>query len=105
MCSVRALTEGRGREWAPNHPDQVTGVVLRKGTQPMSFRSSPVPYVELWLGGRKRVRVGGRAETLIQAIEAAEIEVGDTVTVRYLGMAGRFRREHRVYEVAVSRGH
>jgi hypothetical protein len=110
MCAVRALTEGRAREWRPEEPGQVTGVVLRQGTQPAHFGGS-VPFIELWLGGTERVRVVGHSGMLAQVIEAAELQVGDTATVRYVGK-GQTKikqvgpvREYKVWELDVSRGH
>ncbi len=111
MCAVRALTEGRAKEWTPEEPGEVTGVILRQGVQPTYF-SGKAPFLELWLGGRERVRVTGHAAMLAQVIEAAELQVGDTVTVRYLGKrqgkaSGRTAapREYKAFELDVSRGH
>jgi hypothetical protein len=115
MCAVRALTEGRAKEWWPEDPAEVTGVVLRQGTQPTHY-SGPTLFVELWLGGRERVRVAGHSSMLRSLIEGSEIQVGDTVTVRYLGKkpikSGRpepsrstMPREYKAFELEVQRGH
>ena len=121
MCAVRALTEGRAREWNPDQVaevaalNEVTGVVLRQGTQPTHFSGS-APFVELWLGGRDRVRVTGHAAMLASLIEGAEIQVGDTVTVRYLGKreakmsasqarTGRPPNQYKMFELEIRRGH
>lgn len=115
MCAVRALTEGRAKEWATEEPSEVTGVVLRQGTQPTHFSGS-APYIELWLGGRDRVRVTGHAMILSSLIEGAEIQVGDTVTVRYIGKretkqtpsqarTGKAPNQYKMFELEVHRGH
>ncbi len=110
MCAVRALTEGRAKEWATDEPSEATGVVLRMGTQPTYFAGS-APFLELWLGGQERVRVTGHAAMLSSLIEGAEVQVGDTVTVRYTGKRplkpGRSGapREYKTFELEVRRGH
>lgn len=111
MCAVRALTEGRAREWMPDEPAEVTGVVLRMGTQPTHY-SGNAPFVELWLGGRERTRVTGHGNMLASLIEGAELQVGDTATIRYLGKRPvKSRRpsagplEYKAYELEVQRGH
>jgi hypothetical protein len=113
MCAVRALTQGRAKEWTPEEPAEVTGVVLRQGTQPNRFSSTPSPFIELWTGGRDRVRVVGYSAMLGSLIEGAELQVGDTATVRYVGkrevsMRGRngpVTGEYRAFELEVQRGH
>jgi hypothetical protein len=112
MCAVRALTEGRAKEWVPEEPAEVTGVVLRQGTQPSHFSSSgPVPFIELWLGGTERVRVTGHSSMLNSMITGAELQVGDTATIRYLGKTAKLQMrtgktfDYKVYEVEVQRGH
>jgi hypothetical protein len=112
LCAVRALTEGRAKEWVPEEPAEVTGVVLRQGTQPSRFSiSGPVPFIELWLGGTERTRVTGHGSMLSSLIVGAELQVGDTVTVRYLGKRVTEQRatgktfNYKVYEVEVQRGH
>jgi len=112
MCAVRALTEGRAKEWIPEEPAEVTGVVLRQGTQPSHFSiSGPVPFIELWLGGTKRTRITGHSSMLSSLIDGAELQVGDTATVRYLGKRAAMRKstgesyDYKVYEVEVQRGH
>jgi hypothetical protein len=110
MCAVRALTEGRAKEWATEEPGEVTGVILRQGTQPTHFSGS-APYIELWLGGRDRIRVTGHAAMLAQIIEGGELQVGDTVTVRYVGKRPiKSKRavgptEYKSFELEVQRGH
>jgi len=115
MCAVRALTEGRAKEWMPEEPSEVTGVVLRQGTQPTHF-SGIAPFVELWLGGRERTRVTGHAMILSSLIEGAELQVGDTVTVQYNGKkeakltpsqarTGKTPNVYKTYELEVRRGH
>lgn len=113
MCAVRALTEGRAKEWAPgDEPCEISGIVLRQGTQPTAWSNDPVPFIELWLGGQSRTRVTGHSAVLSSLIIGAEIQVGDTVTVRYLGKADTKpdRRtgtvhQYRKFELSVERGH
>lgn len=113
MCAVRALTEGRAKDWSMDPErkvgDTITGVVLRQGQQPSHFEAQ-VPYVELWLGGAERVRVAGHGMVLREALLAAEIQVGDTVTVTFEKVAEiqkgpRAGTTYKVYEVTVQRGH
>jgi hypothetical protein len=115
MCAVRALTEGRAKEWNPEEPAEVTGVILHRGTQPTHFSGS-APFVELWLGGRERVRVTGHAMVLGSLIEGAELQVGDTVTIRYTGKkeakltpsqarTGKAANTYKTYDLEVRRGH
>lgn len=109
MCAVRALTEGRAKEFKSDEPGEVTGVVLRQGTQPTAWSSSPVPFIELWLGGTDRIRVTGHQAVLSSLITGAELQVGDTVTVRYLGKKPTTIRnkpaEYKDFELSVERGH
>lgn len=109
MCTVRALTEGRAKEWQTGEPGEVTGVVLRQGTQPTAWSNDPVPFIELWLGGQSRVRVTAHSSVLNSLIVGAEIQVGDTVTVRYLGKRPTTVRgkpmEYKAFELSVERGH
>lgn len=115
MCAVRALTEGRAKEWQTEEPGEVTGVVLRMGNQPSAF-TPKVPFIELWLGGQERVRLAGHAGVLASLLENAELQVGDTVTVRYLGKreskatpsqtrTGRAPNQYKAFELSVERGH
>lgn len=110
MCTVRALTEGRAKEWMPDEPAEISGVVLRQGSQPTHFSNDPVPFIELWLGGQSRVRVTGHASVLNSLIIGAEIQVGDTVTVKYLGKRDGAMKSGRAiqwkaFELKVERGH
>lgn len=112
MCAVRALTEGRAKIWDNREPGaEVTGVVLRQGIQPSDF--GEVPFIELWLGGFERTRILAYSSMLASLIEGAELRVGDTVTVRYVGQievpaTHRFYKPGRTmkkFELAVERGH
>lgn len=113
MCAVRMLTEGRSKDW-PLDPDRkpgdtITGVVLRQGIQPSHFESQ-VPYVDLWLGGPDRARVAGHGSSLRDSLDAAETQVGDTVTVTFEKVheieSGKYKgRPFKVYTVEVKRGH
>jgi hypothetical protein len=115
MCAVRALTEGRPRDWATRKDmaegDTVTGVVLRMGSQPTHYTDAQAPYVDLWLGGVERVRVAGHGAVLREALISAEIQVGDTVTVKFEGTkefqpkAGRGPLSYKLFTVTVERGH
>lgn len=112
MCAVRALTEGRAKEWMPDLDslEEVTGVVLRQGTQPSAYGAKL--FVEIWLGGTERRRITGYAAVLESLIENAELQVGDTVTIRYTGLAetkkhgpdGEFLK-YKTFELEVQRGH
>jgi len=116
MCAVRALTEGRPKEWVirPKSEEMtpgesVTGVVMRMGEQPSHYEDR-VPYIDLWTGGIERVRVAGHGMSLRESLLAAEIQVGDTVTVTFERVAdiqtGKFRgQKFRVFAVDVKRGH
>lgn len=113
MCAVRALTEGRPKDWVMTNtlePGQaITGVVLRQGQQPSHYEPQ-VPYVDLWLGGPERVRVAGHGLSLREALLAAETQVGDTVTVTFEGeseiQTGKFKGHmFKRYTVGVRRGH
>lgn len=115
MCAVRALTQGRAREWgAVSMPelkagDSVTGVVLRQGNQPSHF-AGQVPFIELWTGAIDRVRVTGHGTVLRLAILSQELEVGDTVTVTFDGekeiKGGKYAdKTFKAYTVDVKRGH
>lgn len=115
MCAVRALTEGRAKEWgmAPYLEEgaTVTGVILRQGVQPSHYQDQPVPYVELWLGGVKRVRVTGHSMALREALISAEPQVGDTLTVRFDGIkelpakGGHPARNYKTWTATIERGH
>lgn len=114
MCAVRTLTLGTPKNWGLDKDTlepgaSITGVVMRQGVQPSNY-AGQVPYVDLWLGGIKRVRVAGHGMSLRNALEAAETEVGDTMTVTFEGteeiqtgkMAGR---SFRVFAIEMKRGH
>jgi hypothetical protein len=110
MCAVRALTQGRAKEWIPEEPEEITGVVLRQGTQPSAYGAKP--FIELWLGGRERRRVTAYSGVLESLLDGAELEVGDTATIRYVGKAMTKPRpgkpdglEYKVFELEVQRGH
>jgi hypothetical protein len=114
MCAVRALTQGRAKEWIPEEPEEITGVVLRQGTQPSAYGAKP--FIELWLGGRERRRVTAYSGVLESLLDGGELEVGDTATVRYIGKReakltpsqereGRAPNQYKVFELEVQRGH
>lgn len=112
MCAVRALTEGRAKLWDNRDPGaEVTGVVLRQGVESTPFGESM--FIELWLGGSNRVRVLAHSSMLASLIEGAELKVGDTVTIRYVGqievpVTHRFYKPGRTmkkFELSVERGH
>lgn len=115
MCAVRALTEGRAKEWVPTKVgEQVTGVVLRQGTVPSEWSSTPILFVELWLGGQSRIRVTAFSSFLRSLIDAAELRTGDTVTIRYMGTreirskrvaAGATVHTAKIWELDTTRGH
>jgi|SRR6478735_6506643 len=109
MCAVRALTEGRPREWVGTAEpgSTVTGVVLKMGTQPTAWGSGQAPYLDLWTGGVSRVRVAGHSTVLREALLAAEAQVGDTVTVtRHEDRANvKTQNTYRVFSVEIERGH
>jgi hypothetical protein len=115
MCAVRALTEGRPKDWTADKDrksgDTVTGVILRQGVQPTHFSDDPVPYVDLWTGGVNRVRIAGHSLMMREQIISAELQVGDTVTVTREadGMAATKTsgtlRAYKVYRITVERGH
>ena len=115
MCAVRALTEGRPKDWATRKDmvegETVTGVVIRQGTQPTYYNDGQAPYVDLWLGGVERVRVAGHSQVLREALISAEIQVGDTVTVTFEGTkqfqpkAGNGPLSYKTFTIEVQRGH
>lgn len=109
LCAVRALTEGTPEIWNPGEPATVTGVVLRQGHLPSTFQTS-VPFVHLWVEGLRRVRIMGYGLTLGTALEGAALQIGDTLTVEYLGYRtierGKWAgRPYRHHEISVKRGH
>lgn len=116
MCAVRALTEGRPKEWVTvfgkvdaEPGDSVTGVVMRMGEQPSHYEDR-VPYIDIWTGGIERVRVAGHGMSLRESLLAAEIQVGDTVTVTFERLSeiqtGKFKgQKFRLFAVDVKRGH
>ncbi len=114
MCAVRALTEGRAKEWIPEEPAEVTGVVLRQGTQPSAYGAKP--FIEIWTGGRDRVRITAYSQMLESLFDGAELQVGDTVTIRYIGKreakitpsqerTGKAANQYKVFDLDVHRGH
>lgn len=111
MCAVRALTEGDPAvTWMPETPgDSISGVVLRQGTLATDF--GPVPFVDLWLGGTGRVRVKAFNLDLQGALARAEIQVGDTPSIRFdeetthLEKGRMVSRPYRRFTVHVQRGH
>lgn len=116
LCAVRALTEGKPREWnvltveemAAN--PEVTGVILKMGRVPSQFATKPVPYVDLWTGGADRIRITQYGMALENAIMATEPQIGDTLTVRYTGQhmieRGRFAgHETKTFTAEIQRGH
>lgn len=113
MCAVRALTEGVPRAWQPEEPGSITGVVLTKGSfpNPLSVLSSnEIRYVDLWLGGVERTRINAYGMSLSHSLHQADPQIGDTVTVTYLGVRpierGKWAgREYKAFEVSVQRGH
>lgn len=113
MCAVRALTSGTPQAWVPIVGEWVSGVVLARGRTVSQFASSPadtVPYLDLWLGDMDRIRVIGFGVVLTDLIEREDPQVGDTVTVTYLGsalvQAGKnVGKEYKKYNLEVRRGH
>lgn len=114
MCVVRALTEGEPAvKWRGANPgDEITGVVLKIGSEPHQFgRDGRMLFMDLWLGGPGRARIWAGPATLENAITTSEPIVGDRVTVRYVrdGVVrsrGPFHgKPFRIYEVDVKRGH
>jgi hypothetical protein len=113
MCAVRAMTEGRAPQWIT--PDlepgsTVTGVVLRMGQVPTRFGEDKAPFTDLWTDGADRVRITGMSLGLRNALDSAEPQVGDTLTVTYEGVHllehGPYRgHETKRYSVQVERGH
>ena len=109
MCAVRTLTEGTPRVWTPGTPGQsVNGAVLAHGTTDTNF--SPVPYVDLWLGGTARIRVILFGFSLQQGVKDAQAQIGDRLEIRFNGMkmveSVRLpSRPYRDFSVGVTRGH
>jgi hypothetical protein len=110
MCAVRALTAGDPElTWKPETEGQmVSGVVLRQGETESHY--GPAPYVDLWLGGTARTRVVANPLMLRAALERAEAEVGDTLTIWFEGWSEPIHgpnrdRRVRVFRAAVRRGH
>jgi hypothetical protein len=111
MCAVRQLTEGVPEEtWNPNTElATISGVVLRTGEYPNQF-GSVIPFVDLWIGGFRRVRVIGSGMVLARALLEQVPKVGDRMRVSYLGhktiQHGRHAgQEYRNFSVMVERGH
>jgi hypothetical protein len=111
ICAVRQLTEGQPITWAPNEEGQeVSGIVLRVGTMPSPFSAGPVRFVDLWLGGRSRIRIAAYGASLDNAIRNAEAQVGDRLSVKFEGI-GRLTkghlagREYKIFTTDVRRGH
>lgn len=114
MCAVRALTEGKPREWGPPQDlepgAEVTGVILRMGTVSSRFSTEPVPFVDLWIGGVERVRITQFGLPMRTAIAATEPQIGDTLTVRFEGEraieSGRYEgKTYKAYSATIERGH
>lgn len=125
LCLVRQLTEGTPKAWWPeNEGDTISGVVLRMGEMEeepggvpshiaaMAGRPYTVPFVDLFLGGSgyERSRIKAYGTLLRQGLKAAEIQIGDRLTVRYDGdhviQKGPYEgRTYRTYTVEVIRGH
>jgi hypothetical protein len=116
ICAVRALTEGKPREWTYRTVDEmtdepeVTGVILRMGHVPSQFSTQPVPFVDLWIGGVERVRITQYGSSLANAIKATEPQIGDTLTVRFEGEreveSGKFKGlAYKAYSATIQRGH
>lgn len=115
LCAVRDLTEGEPKKWVPKEPgDMVSGVVMRLGTftgiGPDPVYPDQHPYVDLWIGGRERVRVRAHSAVLAQQIRDSEAAVGDRMTVNYEGKhqisSGRYEgRSYNAFTVTVERGH
>jgi hypothetical protein len=112
MCAVRTLTEGEPKTWNPDEPASVKGVVIGIGTFASQYTlwDNPIPFVDLWLGGLNRVRIEAYGTTLRNAIEKADVKVGDTLTAEYLGfgdiLTGKYAgKTYRKYTVGVERGH
>lgn len=110
MCAVRQLTEGEPEEgWHPDLGDTVSGAVLRVGHHATPF-GGMVPFVDLWLGGFRRVRVIAYSTVLARKLMDQELKVGDRVRIAYIGRKpierGRHAgREVRDFSVMVERGH
>jgi hypothetical protein len=115
MCAVRALTEGEPNAWVPGETGSgVTGVVLAMGETDSpsiyDLTGQNIPYVDLWLGGRERVRIMAFGATLRRAVEKADPKIGDTLTVTFDGYGeintGKHRGlKFRQHTVNVVRGH
>lgn len=109
MCAVRALTEGKPEVWAPETPGQnVSGVVLRQGTVDGPFGSAP--FVDLWRGGRDRIRIVAYPAMLRHTLDRAEAQVGDTLTVwfdgtRTIERGPRAGQPYKAFSSNVQRGH
>jgi hypothetical protein len=110
MCAVRALTEGDPESyWAPTTPgENISGVVLRTGTGTGNW--GVFPFVDLWLGGRDRIRLNAGSLGFQSELSRAAARVGDRLQVWFEGekilekgrMAGR---RYRAFRVEVQRGH
>ena len=114
MCAVRALTEGRPREWSTTKDLEpgttITGVVVKNGEQPSYWSDGRAPFLDLWLGGVERVRVAGHSLQLRDALEAIDAQIGDTVTVTFGGSVeittGRLAGQMmKTFTASVERGH
>jgi hypothetical protein len=109
MCAVRALTEGEPEVWVPETPgESVSGVVLRQGT--VDERFGTVPFVDLWRGGRNRIRIVAYPRMLREALNRAEVQVGDTLTVwfdgkRTIELGPRAGQMYKSFSSNVQRGH
>lgn len=113
LCAVRALTEGVPESWVPQEAGQnVTGVILKMGKVPNRFDLSGegALFVDLWLGGHRRIRVIAYGSYLRHEIDRMEPQIGDTLGVEFLGERiindGRYAgRPYKAYIAAIRRGH
>lgn len=115
ICAVRALTEGRPRDWSMTKDLEpgtaITGVVVKTGEQPTHWGDNGrTAFLDLWLGGIERVRVAGHSISLRNALEAIEAQIGDTVTVTFDGpvelTTGRLKGQTmKIFTASVERGH
>jgi len=112
MCAVRALTEGDpAATWNPTvEGATIRGVVLRQGEVSTEF--GPVPFVDLWRGGTRRVRVMAYAPGLQHALTQGAALIGDRLQVRFDGKATIDRlghtthgRSYKRFSANVQRGH
>lgn len=113
MCAVRALTEGKPSMWQPTEAgDSVSGVILRMDRTPNPFSPTGdgVLFVDLWLGGRERIRITAYGAFLRAAIDQTEPQVGDTLGVtfegeRFIDQGKHAGRPYKAYSAMIQRGH